>query len=123
FTVKLLTWPSSVLPRFCDSAPGTSVAKLKSARPLFAMFFNVSLSSVNERSPLTDCSSTTRLVTLTSSVSPPTSSVNDPIESLSFALTTRFVRSSVLRSEEHTSELQSRGHLVCRLLLEKKKKI
>src|SRR5437870_8359681 len=36
------------------------------------------------------------------------------------------VRSSTLparstRSEEHTSELQSRGHLVCRLLLEKKK--
>src|SRR5690554_7738959 len=27
-----------------------------------------------------------------------------------------------LRSEEHTSELQSRPHLVCRLLLEKKKK-
>src|SRR2546429_6336803 len=28
-----------------------------------------------------------------------------------------------LRSEEHTSELQSRLHLVCRLLLEKKKNI
>src|SRR5690625_5802246 len=28
---------------------------------------------------------------------------------------------SGIRSEEHTSELQSRGHLVCRLLLEKKK--
>src|SRR5439155_22343210 len=28
---------------------------------------------------------------------------------------------SYVRSEEHTSELQSRGHLVCRLLLEKKK--
>src|SRR5437660_8070613 len=28
----------------------------------------------------------------------------------------------VERSEEHTSELQSRGHLVCRLLLEKKKR-
>src|SRR2546422_4214532 len=28
---------------------------------------------------------------------------------------------SALRSEEHTSELQSRLHLVCRLLLEKKK--
>src|SRR2546422_7067037 len=27
------------------------------------------------------------------------------------------------RSEEHTSELQSRLHLVCRLLLEKKKKL
>src|SRR5437660_12780120 len=38
----------------------------------------------------------------------------------------RFPRGSGLdisRSEEHTSELQSRGHLVCRLLLEKKKKI
>src|SRR5690625_6641824 len=30
--------------------------------------------------------------------------------------------SDARRSEEHTSELQSRGHLVCRLLLEKKKK-
>src|SRR5690625_512906 len=29
--------------------------------------------------------------------------------------------SRLIRSEEHTSELQSRGHLVCRLLLEKKK--
>src|SRR6266436_7905288 len=29
----------------------------------------------------------------------------------------------IVRSEEHTSELQSRLHLVCRLLLEKKKKI
>src|SRR5690625_7050155 len=28
---------------------------------------------------------------------------------------------SINRSEEHTSELQSRGHRVCRLLLEKKK--
>src|SRR5207253_11344994 len=32
------------------------------------------------------------------------------------------VREEIERSEEHTSELQSRGHLVCRLLLEKKKK-
>src|SRR5437870_13764335 len=32
------------------------------------------------------------------------------------------IRHRDLRSEEHTSELQSRGHLVCRLLLEKKKK-
>src|SRR5439155_23665888 len=38
-----------------------------------------------------------------------------------------FVRANVAlgheRSEEHTSELQSRGHLVCRLLLEKKKEL
>src|SRR3712207_7391142 len=32
-------------------------------------------------------------------------------------------RAPFLRSEEHTSELQSRQYLVCRLLLEKKKKI
>src|SRR2546422_8063653 len=48
-----------------------------------------------------------------------------------FWLVTRFLRAQVspafpnqrrpLRSEEHTSELQSRLHLVCRLLLEKKK--
>src|SRR2546422_6739410 len=33
----------------------------------------------------------------------------------------RSARSNSIRSEEHTSELQSRLHLVCRLLLEKKK--
>src|SRR5258708_10413540 len=33
-----------------------------------------------------------------------------------------FVSSVVRRSEEHTSELQSPDHLVCRLLLEKKKR-
>src|SRR5687768_17924164 len=32
-----------------------------------------------------------------------------------------FARGHLFRSEEHTSELQSRLHLVCRLLLEKKK--
>src|SRR3712207_9124120 len=32
------------------------------------------------------------------------------------------LRAAVCRSEEHTSELQSRQYLVCRLLLEKKKK-
>src|SRR5690625_6767760 len=32
-------------------------------------------------------------------------------------------KSAHLRSEEHTSELQSRGHIVCRLLLEKKQTI
>src|SRR3712207_8811157 len=36
-------------------------------------------------------------------------------------VTTQFARNIVARSEEHTSELQSRQYLVCRLLLEKKK--
>src|SRR5690554_7783695 len=35
---------------------------------------------------------------------------------------THRARKATDRSEEHTSELQSRPHLVCRLLLEKKKK-
>ena len=34
----------------------------------------------------------------------------------------RSITLSLFRSEEHTSELQSRQYLVCRLLLEKKKK-
>src|SRR3712207_7883969 len=35
---------------------------------------------------------------------------------------TRLLQVAMVRSEEHTSELQSRQYLVCRLLLEKKKK-
>src|SRR5205814_6857037 len=35
--------------------------------------------------------------------------------------TLRFATSGTARSEEHTSELQSLRHIVCRLLLEKKK--
>src|SRR3712207_8747530 len=38
------------------------------------------------------------------------------------SMITRESDGTVLRSEEHTSELQSRQYLVCRLLLEKKKK-
>src|SRR3712207_8135260 len=40
--------------------------------------------------------------------------IDDPVKSISTLYS---------RSEEHTSELQSRQYLVCRLLLEKKKKI
>src|SRR5437870_9739161 len=42
-------------------------------------------------------------------------------DSRSVANERRQLRDVQQRSEEHTSELQSRGHLVCRLLLEKKK--
>src|SRR2546422_4370718 len=38
------------------------------------------------------------------------------------SLRRKVLKASFKRSEEHTSELQSRLHLVCRLLLEKKKK-
>src|SRR2546428_3477104 len=43
-------------------------------------------------------------------------------DSSSTDLTACWAGSSAVRSEEHTSELQSRSDLVCRLLLEKKKK-
>src|SRR3712207_7090154 len=44
-----------------------------------------------------------------------------PFRMVAIAYTDLF-RGIPLRSEEHTSELQSRQYLVCRLLLEKKKK-
>src|SRR5947209_15687874 len=50
-------------------------------------------------------------------------------DDLPIAVVTQIVRAGIqhnvhelIRSEEHTSELQSRQYLVCRLLLEKKKK-
>src|SRR5256884_2620464 len=50
--------------------------------------------------------------------------INIPIGALGVLLVNMFVENmrEATRSEEHTSELQSRLHLVCRLLLEKKKK-
>src|SRR2546422_7829063 len=53
-----------------------------------------------------------------------TTLVGGAIASLSAGSASRapLMAATALRSEEHTSELQSRLHLVCRLLLEKKKK-
>src|SRR5947209_15312589 len=45
-----------------------------------------------------------------------------PVAHLPLSQGSRFRDAPLLRSEEHTSELQSRQYLVCRLLLEKKKK-
>src|SRR5258708_8109441 len=45
-----------------------------------------------------------------------------PLASVQGAFEETFERGMYERSEEHTSELQSPDHLVCRLLLEKKKK-
>src|SRR2546430_7743059 len=51
-------------------------------------------------------------------------SLHDRAGMIAFGIFLREVgeESRVLRSEEHTSELQSQSNLVCRLLLEKKKK-
>src|SRR5690554_7323271 len=48
--------------------------------------------------------------------------LNHAIDSMVLMLDEVIKQSKDVRSEEHTSELQSRPHLVCRLLLEKKKK-
>src|SRR5688572_33455328 len=45
-----------------------------------------------------------------------------PLATTSDSASTLPVRTDWIRSEEHTSELQSQSNLVCRLLLEKKKK-
>src|SRR5690348_18202788 len=50
----------------------------------------------------------------------PNQALSDGAQSLDFAAFDRMM-ADVRRSEEHTSELQSPVHLVCRLLLEKKK--
>src|SRR2546422_6658957 len=52
----------------------------------------------------------------------PSSSIRATTELVAASITKSRRPDSSERSEEHTSELQSRLHLVCRLLLEKKKK-
>src|SRR5207302_8192163 len=51
------------------------------------------------------------------------SKISPPRPTTAVNITLRRDWSHVTRSEEHTSELQSRENLVCRLLLEKKKKL
>src|SRR5690606_40151865 len=57
-------------------------------------------------------------------------SLRDPVSPLGFFLEDNYTQAAfkietanLSRSEEHTSELQSRENLVCRLLLEKKKNV
>src|SRR5205823_10753811 len=59
-----------------------------------------------------------RRVRLAASLSVDRQAINEA-ESLGFS----GITGSFIRSEEHTSELQSLAYLVCRLLLEKKKKV
>src|SRR3712207_8621260 len=51
-----------------------------------------------------------------------TTSLREPSRRVSPRARSMWLVGSLVRSEEHTSELQSRQYLVCRLLLEKKKK-
>src|SRR5690625_6234752 len=65
------------------------------------------------------CATVKRILTCPNFPSP-SISVTRNSASLSLSSSSE-LSSGTIRSEEHTSELQSRGHLVCRLLLEKKK--
>src|SRR5687768_18318268 len=56
-----------------------------------------------------------------SAIGPELKARTEPVEVQIEACGNKGMRTRI-RSEEHTSELQSRLHLVCRLLLEKKKK-
>src|SRR2546422_2226904 len=60
--------------------------------------------------------------TLFRSIAGLTSSSKRTVSPITIAPSFVSVNAAQVRSEEHTSELQSRLHLVCRLLLEKKKK-
>src|SRR5690625_853249 len=61
------------------------------------------------------------VVELLGGIEPARELILDAIGSGASVVTANKALLAAHRSEEHTSELQSRGHLVCRLLLEKKK--
>src|SRR5690625_5416414 len=63
-----------------------------------------------------------RICSVASAAAASTTDGAEPTKSVRWCSpTAKRSRPTWTRSEEHTSELQSRGHLVCRLLLEKKK--
>src|SRR2546422_6855230 len=68
----------------------------------------LSMPSTTKDTPPTMTTTTKTTMTTMTTLAPPTHELERQLRTL--------------RSEEHTSELQSRLHLVCRLLLEKKKK-
>src|SRR2546429_1730062 len=110
----------STIPRSTSSfaMPRSSSPALSPARPSSSCFLNISTPVTTvlrvSRKPTISTSSPT--FTLPRSIRPVTTVPRPEIEKISSI----GIRNG-LRSEEHTSELQSRLHLVCRLLLEKKK--
>src|SRR6266508_4897375 len=97
FTLALTTLPSPIRQKSATTTPSArnALARTTLLRPITA-------SLTTAPGPI----STPSQRTLPSTSAPAWMTVSGPMT----------------RSEEHTSELQSRGHLVCRLLLEKKKK-
>src|SRR5690625_5811434 len=88
---------------------------LSGISPCLPTFNGSSLFSVCADTPINACSSC--LIDFNSSSRVPRSGEETVTRIGPASLTEPII---AIRSEEHTSELQSRGHLVCRLLLEKK---
>src|SRR6266498_601212 len=96
------------------------VASVTSVHPLLASASASATMFVSRRSFFFNDTATTEIYTLSLHDALPISRAV-PRARVPVGTTTVDMRSRHVRSEEHTSELQSRPHLVCRLLLEKKK--
>src|SRR5436309_16037257 len=95
-------------PFFC-SAPATSAIYTLTLHDALPIWASASLSGVGFPGPASRASSALIVSTARSG------------KARSFGSRAAYCSASASRSEEHTSELQSRENLVCRLLLEKKK--
>src|SRR2546430_12045532 len=91
---------------------------------LFFFFFNDTATteiytlSLHDALPISEAEATNRIIMLSRLLGAPVLIVH-----VSSPEATNTIRAAQTRSEEHTSELQSQSNLVCRLLLEKKKKM
>src|SRR5690554_7060125 len=89
---------------------------------MFGFFFNHTPTTEIYTLSLHDALPICVNITYKSSVGDAQEEVELPLKMLFIGDYTGRADDTPLRSEEHTSELQSRPHLVCRLLLEKKKR-
>src|SRR5690606_40882513 len=105
-SVACATWFGSLRPR---TPPADAIGQ---SRPERRSFFRRTYNCLRTRATTSPSPSTTSVSNQRSTLSPPALSARS-------CASTSSSRSK--RSEEHTSELQSRENLVCRLLLEKKK--
>src|SRR3989449_692213 len=108
---------------------GTLLLGARNVHPGFgARNFTLHAQDLNLQRWLTRSSAPPSRLTFTATGTGEADSITNPIGQLSVMLAPSFFAGTIIdsgatriRSEEHTSELQSRLHLVCRLLLEKKK--
>src|SRR5690625_6836091 len=98
-----------------------AAAALRCSSPTVRPAWAVRLGSASSSSTIWRILSSDTTTSPLAATAPPDRPVRPPLGT-SFSLFWRATAtiSATSRSEEHTSELQSRGHIVCRLLLEKK---